>query len=109
MTRRACLLALAAVTALIMTVGAAPARADTVRNAQTWVLNAINAPAAWQVTRGQGVTVAVIDSGVNPDVSDLTGSVTTGPRPHRRGHAGVQPQLGHARNLDGVADRRSRP
>ena len=78
-TRCACLLALAAVTALIMTAGAAPARADTVRNAETWVLNAINAPAAWQVTRGQGVTVAVIDSGVNPGVSDLTGSVTTGP------------------------------
>jgi subtilisin family serine protease len=78
-TRRAGLLALAAVTALIMSAGAAPARADTVRNAETWVLNAINAPAAWQVTRGQGVTVAVIDSGVNPGVSDLTGSVTTGP------------------------------
>ena len=79
MTRRACLLALAAVTALIMTAGAAPARADIVRNAETWVLNAINAPAAWQVTRGQGVTVAVIDSGVNPGVSDLTRSVTPGP------------------------------
>jgi subtilisin family serine protease len=79
MTRRAGLLALAAATALIMTAGATPARADTVRNAEMWVLNAINAPAAWQVTRGQGVTVAVIDSGVNPRVSDLTGSVTTGP------------------------------
>jgi len=77
--RGAVLLALAAVTALIMTAGAPPARADTVRNAETWVLNAINAPAAWQATRGRGVTVAVIDSGVNPGVSDLTGSVTTGP------------------------------
>ena len=71
MTRRAGLLALAAATALIMTAGVAPARADNVRNAETWVLNAVNAPAAWQVTRGQGVTVAVIDSGVNPEVSDL--------------------------------------
>ena len=79
MTRRAGVLALAAATALIVTSGATPARADTVRNAETWVLNAINAPAAWQVTKGQGVTVAVIDSGVNPSVSDLTGSVTTGP------------------------------
>jgi subtilisin family serine protease len=77
--RRAGVLALAAVTALIMTVGPAPARADTVRNAQMWVLNAVDAPAAWQVTKGQGVTVAVIDSGVNPDVSDLTGSVIPGP------------------------------
>jgi subtilisin family serine protease len=77
--RRAGVLALAAVTALIMTADPAPARADTVRNAQMWVLDAIDAPAAWQVTKGQGVTVAVIDSGVNPDVSDLTGSVIPGP------------------------------
>jgi subtilisin family serine protease len=59
--------------------GAGPASADQVRNAQMWVLDAISASAAWQVTRGQGVVVAVIDSGVDPDVSDLTGSVLTGP------------------------------
>ena len=58
---------------------AAPAGADTVRDAQMWVLDAVSAPSAWPTTRGQGATVAVIDSGVNPDVSDLAGSVTTGP------------------------------
>src|ERR1700729_2375235 len=55
------------------------ARADSVRDAQMWVLDAVSAPSAWSVTRGQGATVAVIDSGVNPAVSDLAGSVTTGP------------------------------
>ena len=59
--------------------GRRPASADTVRDAQLWVLNAVSAPAAWQLTEGQGTTVAVIDSGVNPDVSDLAGSVVTGP------------------------------
>src|SRR5437773_6058140 len=39
----------------------------------------LNTEAAWSVTRGAGVTVAVIDSGVNPDISDLSGSVITGP------------------------------
>jgi hypothetical protein len=77
--RRAGVLALAVAIALILTLDATPARADGVRDAQAWVLNAINAPAAWQFSQGQGVTVAVIDSGVNPDVSDLAGSVTTGP------------------------------
>jgi subtilisin family serine protease len=43
------------------------------------VLNMVNAQAAWPVTQGAGVTVAVIDSGVNPNVSDLTGSVIPGP------------------------------
>jgi subtilisin family serine protease len=77
--RRAGLLALTAALALIPAVDAAPARADDVRDAQMWVLNAIDVPAAWQVSQGQGVTVAVLDSGVNPDVSDLAGSVITGP------------------------------
>ena len=55
------------------------ASADSIRENQQWVLNMMNVPAAWQLTRGGGVTVAVIDSGVNPDVSDLAGSVITGP------------------------------
>ena len=55
------------------------AAADSIRGNQQWVLNMLNAQAAWSVTRGAGVTVAVIDSGVNPYVSDLAGSVVTGP------------------------------
>ncbi len=38
--------------------------------AQQWNLEAINMPAAWDVTAGEGVTVAVIDTGVTR-VSDL--------------------------------------
>ena len=56
-----------------------PALADSVRSAQQWVLDAVDAPTAWPVTQGSGVLVAVIDSGVQPDVSDLSGSVTSGP------------------------------
>jgi subtilisin family serine protease len=79
--RRAAALVLAAAlgSLLALAAGAAPARADAVRDAQLWVLDALHVPEAWSVTRGQGVTVAVIDSGVNPRVSDLVGSVITGP------------------------------
>jgi len=55
------------------------ARADIVRSTETWVLNALNVEPAWTTTQGKGVLVAVIDSGVNPDVSDLVGNVRTGP------------------------------
>ncbi|HEV2259077.1 MAG TPA: S8 family serine peptidase, partial [Streptosporangiaceae bacterium] len=55
------------------------AAADTIQVDQQWILTMMNLPAAWQETRGAGVTVAVIDSGVNPHVSDLAGSVVTGP------------------------------
>jgi subtilisin family serine protease len=53
------------------------ARADSID--QQWVLDMMNVPTAWQQTQGDRVTVAVIDSGVDPDVSDLMGSVITGP------------------------------
>ena len=41
--------------------------------ARQWHLRAAGAPAAWDATRGQGVTVAVIDTGVFP-VDDLDAS-----------------------------------
>jgi hypothetical protein len=60
--------------------GAVAAPADTVRDTQQWVFDMMNVQGAWQVTEGSGVTVAVIDSGVYPYVSDLSGdTVTSGP------------------------------
>jgi type VII secretion-associated serine protease mycosin len=78
--RRACatLAVLGCAVSLTVLPGTAAA-ADTIRDNQQWVLNMMNVPAAWQLTEGGGVTVAVIDSGVNPHVSDLTGVVRTGP------------------------------
>jgi len=84
-TARQALLAVVALAVLApaeLAITAAPARAvpaDPVRNRQAWVLNMLDAPGAWTVTKGAGASVAVIDSGVNPNVSDLAGSVTTGP------------------------------
>jgi subtilisin family serine protease len=81
--RRGTALALtAAVTAGFPLAALAPAvsaRADEVRSTEMLVLDQLNVPAAWNVTEGQGVVVAVIDSGVDPEVSDLAGSVITGP------------------------------
>jgi len=58
---------------------ATPAHADTIRAGQQWVLDMLNVSPVWQQTEGDGVTVAVIDSGVDGKVSDLTGQVTQGP------------------------------
>ena len=74
-----CLLALTSASVIGAVGPASPASADSVRDAQQWVLDAVSAPAAWPKSQGQGVLVAVIDSGVEPTVSDLAGSVTTGP------------------------------
>jgi subtilisin family serine protease len=43
------------------------------------VLRQIQAPQAWEITRGSGVTVAVLDTGVDGSTPDLGGSVLSGP------------------------------
>jgi subtilisin family serine protease len=69
--------ALAAIWVVVLAAG--PAQADVARSSEQWVISQLDLPAAWAHSQGRGVIVAVIDSGVNPDVSDLTGSVIAGP------------------------------
>ncbi len=58
-------------------VAAAPAFADTVRNEEWW-LTSLHVTKAWLSSRGAGVTVAVLDTGVDTNQPDLAGSVITG-------------------------------
>jgi hypothetical protein len=70
--------ALAAVLALLPAIAAAPASADAVRDQQQQIFNLLRIPD--EGSGGSGVTVAVLDSGVDPDVTDLSGgTVITGP------------------------------
>ncbi|MEW2179454.1 type VII secretion-associated serine protease mycosin [Streptomyces sp. NPDC005406] len=74
--RRGLLGALCAATAFAL-LPASPAAADTIR-AQQWGLDALHTDRAWQTTRGRGITVAVVDTGVDGSLPDLTGQVLAG-------------------------------
>ncbi|WP_240197486.1 S8 family serine peptidase [Nonomuraea lactucae] len=66
-----------ALTAAALMLQAPPAA--PVREQQQWVLDALNVEQAWAVTKGAGVTVAVVDSLVDSRVKELRGRVTAAP------------------------------
>ncbi|MGN9794065.1 type VII secretion-associated serine protease mycosin [Streptomyces sp. OZ13] len=62
---------------LLVGIAATPAHADSLRSKQ-WHLDAMNADEMWKTSTGEGVTVAVIDTGVDPSLPDLRGQVLEG-------------------------------
>jgi type VII secretion-associated serine protease mycosin len=62
---------------MIALAGATPVHADTVRDLEYWLAD-YGFTTAWNTSRGKGVTVAVIDTGVNGNVAELRGAVVAG-------------------------------
>ncbi len=58
---------------------AQPGPGAQVRVAEQAQLRAIDAPSAWRLSQGRGVTVGVLDTGVDTAAADLSGSVLAGP------------------------------
>ncbi|MFG2076792.1 S8 family serine peptidase [Nonomuraea maritima] len=77
---------------------APPATADDVRGGQRVVIETLRLAQAWRISRGSGVTVAVLDSGVDPRHPDLAGSVRVG----RDFTAGANPRGTVPRRLHGT-------
>lgn len=66
-----------ALTGALILAMAPAASADQTRQAQ-WALQTLQAESAWKISKGEGVTVAVIDTGVNAEHADLKGNVLKG-------------------------------
>ncbi|WSX18200.1 S8 family serine peptidase [Streptomyces sp. NBC_00988] len=62
----------------VMSVGLAPSAAADDIQSQQWYLDAMNAQGLWKASTGKGISVAVVDTGVNPDTSSLKGQVLPG-------------------------------
>ncbi|MFF9159614.1 type VII secretion-associated serine protease mycosin [Streptomyces longwoodensis] len=69
--------AAAALAVLLLGTAATPAIAEGTRDDQ-WFLDAMHAEEIWHTSTGEGVKVAVIDSGVDPANPDLKGRVLPG-------------------------------
>ncbi|WP_374231115.1 type VII secretion-associated serine protease mycosin [Streptomyces sp. UNOC14_S4] len=69
--------AFAVVLACAVLLPAGTARADAIR-AQEWALDALHTEEAWRTTKGDGITVAVLDTGVDDGHPDLRGQVLPG-------------------------------
>ncbi|MCT4356699.1 type VII secretion-associated serine protease mycosin [Streptomyces sp. Je 1-79] len=77
MTRSRAVAALLATAFAVLPGTTTPAYADTIR-ARQWGLEALHTTEAWRTTQGEGITVAVLDTGVDAEHPDLTGSVRAG-------------------------------
>ncbi|WP_314616852.1 type VII secretion-associated serine protease mycosin [Streptomyces stackebrandtii] len=100
---RARITASAALGMLLVGIASVPAHAEDFR-AQQWHLDAMGAEEIWQLSTGKGVTVAVIDSGVDKQNPDLRGQVLEG----KDFAASVQPgdqftdYTGHGTGMAGI-------
>jgi len=90
--------ALVASVAFVGVVGGAPAaRADQVRDLEYW-LNDYGFSQAWNTSKGAGVTVAVVDTGVDGSVVELNGAVVGGTDVSGIGSADGQTPVGDDSN-----------
>ncbi|GGY56784.1 type VII secretion-associated serine protease mycosin [Streptomyces xanthochromogenes] len=87
---------------LLLSAAATSARADTTRE-QQWFLDAMKAQQMWRSSTGEGVTVAVIDTGVDPSNPDLKGRVLPG-RNFAQGESGDEhtDSQGHGTGMAGL-------
>ncbi|WP_051828157.1 S8 family serine peptidase [Streptomyces bicolor] len=76
-TRTVRALGATALTGALILAAAPTASADQTRRDQ-WALEALQAESVWKVSKGKGVTVAVIDVGVNAEHVDLKSNVLKG-------------------------------
>jgi type VII secretion-associated serine protease mycosin len=93
-------LALLLVAASVL-LGVTPAHADSIRDREYW-LDDYGIRSAWDVTRGAGQTIAIIDTGVAASHQDLTGAVVGGADFSGQGSSNGQTPVGSGDSSHGT-------
>src|SRR5262245_16275927 len=79
----------------------AVAYADSVRDA-SWHLGYLGVADAQRVTQGEGITVAVIDTGVDGNHPDLKGNVLPGVDAYNEKGNGLTDRIGHGTEMASI-------
>lgn len=82
-----------------VSVGFAPSAAAVDAQSQQWYLNLMKADQMWKVSTGEGVKVAVIDSGVNASTASLKGQVLTSDVPKAVAYRATDDYDGHGTTI----------
>ncbi|MER5494953.1 S8 family serine peptidase [Streptomyces sp. NPDC002490] len=83
----------------ILTVGfSSQSHANDVQS-QQWYLDSMRAEEMWEVSTGEGVKVAVIDTGVNPDAPSLKGKVLVDEVPASVSYGATKDYDGHGTSM----------
>ncbi|MFR9799756.1 S8 family serine peptidase [Streptomyces sp. MS06] len=77
----------------------APSAAAADEQPEQWYLSAMRAEQMWKVSTGEGIKVAVIDSGVNPDTPSLKGQVLTNDIPKAVAYGATHDYTGHGTSM----------
>ncbi|MEW2049767.1 S8 family serine peptidase [Streptomyces sp. NPDC005476] len=83
----------------ILSAGLAPSASAADVQPQQWYLSAMKADEMWKVSTGQGIKVAVIDSGVNAATPSLKGQVLSGEVPSAVAYGATSDYKGHGTTM----------
>ncbi|KOG88323.1 serine protease [Streptomyces varsoviensis] len=79
--------------------GTAPAATAADIRSRQWYLQDMQAENMWKVSKGEGVTVAVIDSGINAELPELRGQVLAGADFNKNPTGAHKDEEGHGSNM----------
>ncbi|MGW7167304.1 S8 family serine peptidase [Streptomyces sp. NPDC054884] len=83
----------------VLSAGLAPSASAADVQSQQWYLSSMKADEMWKVSTGEGVKVAVIDSGVNPDTPSLKGQVLADEVPPTVAYGATKDYDGHGTTM----------